>query len=157
MNIKATHRDRCVRKTISGSPYKAWTAVSNPQSLDCIYSLSEMCFIRSGTILSSQFESFINGLYMTNTASRFKNHHIQYNTTDLWYRPSSIVHAKLRSALSRLSGADAIAMQSIVGEELAMWRLKRDSNPLHFGRKATNLPMSHHASLLRYPTSHIHV
>ena len=29
------------------------------------------------------------------------------------------VHAKIRSALSRLGGADAIVMQSIVGEELA--------------------------------------
>ena len=28
------------------------------------------------------------------------------------------MHAKLRSALSRLGGADAIVMQSIVGEEL---------------------------------------
>src|SRR6218665_2573585 len=25
------------------------------------------------------------------------------------------------------------------------WRLERDSNPRPFGRKATNLPMSHHA------------
>jgi len=29
------------------------------------------------------------------------------------------MHAKLRSALSHLGGADAIVMQSIVGEELA--------------------------------------
>src|SRR6218665_3398818 len=28
------------------------------------------------------------------------------------------------------------------------WRLKRDSNPRPFGRKATNLPMSHHDSKL---------
>ena len=30
-----------------------------------------------------------------------------------------LMHAMLRSALSRLGGADAIVMQSIVGEELA--------------------------------------
>jgi len=30
-----------------------------------------------------------------------------------------LMHAKLRSALSRLGGADAIVMQSIVGKELA--------------------------------------
>jgi len=29
------------------------------------------------------------------------------------------MHAKLRSSLSRLGGADAIVMQSIVGEEFA--------------------------------------
>ena len=32
------------------------------------------------------------------------------------------MHAKLRSAISRLGGADAIVMQSIVGKELAQGR-----------------------------------
>ena len=46
---------------------------------------------------------------------------LQYNTTDLWYRPSSLcnMRAKLKSALSRLGGGDAIVMQSIVNDELA--------------------------------------
>src|SRR6218665_1820489 len=29
--------------------------------------------------------------------------------------------------------------------KVTTWRLGRDSNPRPFGRKATNLPMSHHA------------
>src|SRR6218665_22196 len=29
--------------------------------------------------------------------------------------------------------------------KVPMWRLKQDSNPQAFGRKVTNLPMSHHA------------
>src|SRR6218665_963710 len=57
------------------------------------------------------------------------------------------MYAKLRSALSRLGGADAIVMQSIVGYrnvlEVPTWRLERDSNPRPFRQKATNLPMSH--------------
>src|SRR6218665_3951496 len=32
--------------------------------------------------------------------------------------------------------------------KVPVWRLERDSNSRHFGRKATNLPMSRHAPLL---------
>ena len=43
----------------------------------------------------------------------------------------------------------AEAPQATASKGLAQgpeWRPKRDSNPRPFGRKATNLPMSHHAS-----------
>ena len=56
----------------------------------------------------------------------------------IFHIPIFLMHAKLRSAPSGLGGAKAI-----VGEELAQghyaWRLER-----LFGRKATNLPMSHY-------------
>ena len=48
------------------------------------------------------------------------------------------MHAKLRSTLSRLGGADAIVMQSIVGEELAQHLPKRDFNLQPSGPKAPN-------------------
>ena len=34
--------------------------------------------------------------------------------------------------------------------KVAAWRLEWDSNPRPFGRKATNLPMSHHAPRLQF-------
>jgi len=64
---------------------------------------------------------------------------------------SFLVHAKLRSALSRIGGADAMVLQSIVGEELAQGpyvAAKRYWNLQHSGRKAPNLPLSHHAQVM---------
>lgn len=43
---------------------------------------------------------------------------IQYNTTDL-RSPFFLLHAKLKSALSRIIGVEAVVMQGIVSEELA--------------------------------------
>src|SRR6218665_413763 len=34
------------------------------------------------------------------------------------------------------------------------WRPERDSNPRHFGRKAKNLPLSHHAPIKDYPLTY---
>ena len=69
-----------------------------------------------------------------------RNRTIQYNWSliSLFF----LVNAKLRSAFSRLGGAEAIVMQSIVGEELAQgpytWRPERDSNLRLSGRKEPN-------------------
>ena len=76
---------------------------------------------------------------------------IQYNTTVLLYRHSFLCkQAKLRRALPCLGGAnycnaDCRALWARKLLKVPTWRLERDSNPRPFGRKATNLPMSHHA------------
>jgi len=47
--------------------------------------------------------------FPTNSCWIWYSYHIQYNTTDLWYCPS---YRKFRSALTRLSSADAVVLQS---------------------------------------------
>jgi len=55
------------------------------------------------------------------------------------------MHAKLRSALTRLGGADAIVMQSTVGKELAQGPYVAARAGFEPATLRTNLPMSHYA------------
>src|SRR6218665_1869361 len=72
---------------------------------------------------------------------------LQYNRSLL--SPFFHLQAKLRSALSRLGGADAIVMQTIVGEELVSLRggYRVEFEPATFRWQGTEtLSLSHHAS-----------